>query len=91
VGEEELSRHRDQVKARLLLGLESPSGLMNHIGRDALLLGRVREVEEIARGLDAVDAQALGELAEEILSREPGLGVVGPPGAGERLGPIRMG
>lgn len=85
VGEEELSRHRDQVKARLLLGLESPSGLMNHIGRDALLLGRVREVEEIARGLDAADRRGLSEMAERVLSREPSLGLVGPPGAGERL------
>lgn len=85
VGEEELSRHRDQVKARLLLALESPSGLMNHLGRDALLLGRVREVEEIARGLDAVDPKGLWELAEEVLSREPSLGVVGPPGSGDRV------
>ncbi len=81
VGEEELSRHRDQVKARLLLGMESPSGLMNHLGRDALLLGRVRGVEEIARGLEAVSPAGLGELAEEVFSRQPSLGVVGPPGA----------
>ncbi len=63
----ELERAREQVKANVLMGLESSSARMNHLGRNELLLGEVKTTEEIIAAYDAVTIDAVRALATKIL------------------------
>ena len=63
---EELGRVREQIKANMLMSLESTSARMNHLGQNELMLGSVPAPDDIIRELDAVTAEGVTELAREI-------------------------
>lgn len=64
---DELNRCREQRKTSMLMGLESTSARMNHLGRNELYRGYVPQPEELVAGYDAVtEAQVLG-LARRLL------------------------
>ncbi len=63
---EELDRVREQVKANLLMSAESVQSRMSRLGSDALLYGRVRTTDEILSRYNAVTAEQLRDLAQEI-------------------------
>lgn len=62
----ELDRAREQSKANVILGLESTQAHMSELGRGELLLGRVMDADEIIAAYDAVTADGVKALAEEI-------------------------
>ena len=64
---DEVERVREQIKANILLGLESTSSRMSHMGQNELLLGRVPSPDEIIERFDAVTAERVHALAREIL------------------------
>lgn len=64
--EHELDRVREQVKANVLMSLESTSSRMHHIGQNELLLGHVPTPEEIIERYDAVTCEGVRELAQSI-------------------------
>ncbi|MGE4549158.1 MAG: M16 family metallopeptidase [Intestinibacillus sp.] len=64
---EELSRCREQRKTSMLMGLESTSARMNHLGRNELYLGYVPQPEELVAGYDAVTEAQVLNLARRIL------------------------
>jgi predicted Zn-dependent peptidase len=66
VTEEELSRAREQSKASVLMGLESTQSRMSHLGRSALLAGRVLSPDEIIAAYDAVTREDLLTLARTV-------------------------
>lgn len=63
---EELGRVREQMKANMLMSLESTSARMNHLGQNELMLKRIYEPDDIIRELDAVTAEGVTELAREL-------------------------
>ncbi len=75
---EELDRVREQVKANLLMSAESVQSRMSRLGSDALLYGRARTTEEILSRYNAVTAEQLRDLAQEIfLPAQTSLSAVG--------------
>ena len=62
----ELDRAREQSKANVLMGLESTQAHMSNLGRGELMQGRVLEPEQIIAHYDAVTAQGVRALAEEL-------------------------
>ncbi|HHT17017.1 MAG TPA: insulinase family protein [Papillibacter sp.] len=64
VTQDELTRAREQVKANVLMGLESTNVRMNRLGRGELFYGRVPEPDEIIAAYDAVTPQRIYELAQ---------------------------
>ena len=70
----ELRRAKDNLEGRILLSMESTSSRMSRLGKslitDTELLGFERIIEEI----EAVDADAVAELAAVLLEPEPALG-----------------
>lgn len=64
---EELSRCREQLKSNLLMGLESTSARMNHLGRNELFMNRVAEADELVTAYDAVTGEQVRALANRIL------------------------
>lgn len=78
----ELSRAREHLKGRLVLGLESPITRMHRIGRGVLGGTEVLEVDELVERIDAVTARDVAALAEEFW--DPGalsLAAIGPDSA----------
>lgn len=79
--EEEAARARSQLKASLLMALESPSARCELIAGHLFTFGRVLSVAELAARVDAVDAAALRRFAERVCARgEPAIAAVGPVG-----------
>ena len=79
--EEEVARARAQIKAGLLMGLESSSSRAEQIARQYMIHGRVLPVDELIEKVDAVDAAAVRRYAERLL-KGPGLALsaIGPLG-----------
>ena len=67
---EELNRARAQVKASLVMSLESPSGRADQIARQFLSYGRVPEVSDILARIDAVTTQDISRIASATFSSQ---------------------
>jgi predicted Zn-dependent peptidase len=77
--EEEVARARAQLKASLLMGLESPHQRCELIAGHLYTYGRVLSVEELIARVDAVDANALKNFAARIMrTGSPAIAAVGP-------------
>jgi predicted Zn-dependent peptidase len=66
IGEDELARARENVKARVILSLESSSARMNRLGASTLYDLPLLEAEELMARIDAVSLEDLHTLAEEL-------------------------
>lgn len=79
VSEEEVARARAQLKAGLLMSLESSSSRMEQIGRQLLVHGRVVPTAELIAAIEAVDQKAVCRVAARTLRDGPlTLAAVGP-------------
>ncbi len=68
--EEELSRARENVKARVVLAMESSSARMNRLGGSTLYGLPLLEADEIMARVDAVQMDDLRELVDELWAPE---------------------
>ena len=64
--EEELERARENVKARIVLGLESAGARMSRLGASVLYGLPLLEIDEIMARIDAVTLDDLRALVEEL-------------------------
>ena len=71
VSNDELDRARAQLKASLLMSLESPSARCEQLSRHMLIFGRPIPAREIIESIDAVDADALTQSARRLIEGEP--------------------
>lgn len=77
--EEEAARARAQIKASLLMGLESPHQRCELMAGHLYAYGRVLSVSELIARVDAVDAAMLRGLAERLCrTGNPAIAAVGP-------------
>lgn len=84
-GEQEVDRARAQLKAGLLMSLESSSARAEQIARQELVFGRVLPISELIDRVDAVDAARVRALAERLFQHAaPVVAAVGPV---EKLAP----
>jgi predicted Zn-dependent peptidase len=72
----ELDRHREQVKANVIMGLESTNARMAHAARSMQVLGYVPSPDELIAGYDAVTAAQVQVLAQELL-HDPSFSALG--------------
>jgi predicted Zn-dependent peptidase len=76
---EELEKARGYAKGRFVLRLESPQAMIQFGLRREVLEGRIEEPDDILRGLDAVTAEDVQEVARDLLEgKRLYLAVVGP-------------
>ncbi|MFN8185565.1 MAG: pitrilysin family protein [Gaiellales bacterium] len=79
VGAEELQKAKNFVKGRLVLSLEDPKGLILFGLRGEVLEGRVREVEEVLAGFDAVTAGDVQRVGQDLIREDRlNLALIGP-------------
>ena len=95
----ELERARAQMKAGLLMGLESPSARAERLARMLSVWGRVPDIDETVAKIDAVTPERLRAFAEGAGRSAPtrrwrcsaGRGRARPRRAGEAAGGLRPG
>ena len=77
--EEEAARARAQLKASLLMGLESQHTRCELMASHLHTYGRVLDVEELIHRVNAVDSGVLKRFASRLCERgEPAIAAVGP-------------
>lgn len=76
--EEEISRSKNQIKASLLMALESTSARGQQLAFQMMAYGRPLDPAEIIDRIDAVESQDISRLATRIFSGAPTLTAVGP-------------
>ena len=78
--EAEIARTRAQLKASLLMGLESSSSRAEHYANHMLIYGRPQASAEIVRQIEAVDQAAVARVARRIFAGAPTFTALGPIG-----------
>ena len=82
ITEAEVARARAQMKAGLLMGLESPSARAERLARMIQILGRVPALDEVVARIDAVSLGDVRAMAGQIATTAPmALALYGPIGA----------
>ena len=76
--EAEVARARAQLKASILMGLESTSARCEHVASQLLIYGRPIEARELVRKIDEVDLGAVRRLAKRIFAGAPTFTALGP-------------
>ena len=86
VPESELTKAKELSKGRLLLRMEDSRSVAGWLGGQEILTGRILSVDEIVSIIDAITADELKQLAEElIVDSQLRLAIVGPIAADEPL------
>lgn len=84
--EGELERARVQLKAGLLMALESPAFRAERLARTLHLNGRIVPADEVVRSIDAVSLDDLRAMAADFAGRTPAaMALLGPVGAAPTL------
>jgi len=78
--EDEVRRARAQLKASLLMGLESSAARAEHAANQLLIHGRLIPTAEIVARIDAVDPAGIASLARRLFAATPTLAAIGPIG-----------
>ena len=91
MGEAEVARARAQLRAGLLMGLESPSSRAERNARLLSIWGRVPDVAEAVAKIDAVDTAAARAAAAELTTAKAALAIYGPVGAAPGIDEVRRG
>jgi predicted Zn-dependent peptidase len=81
----ELNRAKAQLKAGLLMSLESSSARAEQMARHMLAHGRIVGSDELIRKVDAVSVEHVGQFARRLLAQRPSVAVVGAGKASSRL------
>ena len=85
----EVARARAQLKAGLLMGLESPSSRAERLARLLAIWGRVPDVEEAVQKIDAVGTSDVRKYAAEMAASRAALALYGPVGNAPGLEAMR--
>lgn len=79
ISDEEVARSRAQIRAGLMMALESPAARAGQIARQILVHGRVLGPDEISSKIEAVTAEDIRRVAHEtFVGTAPTLTAIGP-------------
>ncbi|AZB42986.1 insulinase family protein [Bacillus sp. FJAT-42376] len=76
----ELLNSKEQIKGNLMLSLESTNSRMSRNGKNELLLGRHRSLDEIIEKVNEVTEESVNRLTLEIFNRPYSLSLISPEG-----------
>lgn len=79
VPEDELQRTKDLRKGRLLMGFEDSKSVASWVGSQELAYGEIRTPEQVMEQIEAVTAEQVHELAQELFRTDRlSLALIGP-------------
>ena len=70
LGEEELTRAKDQLKGNILMGLESSNSRMANLARQEIYFGHFFSSDEIIARVEAVQAEHVQHMAQQLFDPE---------------------
>jgi predicted Zn-dependent peptidase len=76
--EEELGRAKEFTKGRLRLELESTNGVSFWLAYQELLIGSIKTIEEEVALVDAISADDVRRVANQVLRAPVQMAVIGP-------------
>ena len=82
---EELQRGKGQLRGSLVMGLEDSSARMTRIAKAELVPSELLSIDASLSRIDAVTLEDVHAAAQEVLSAEPTLAVIGPEAALDRV------
>jgi predicted Zn-dependent peptidase len=78
ITEKEVLRAKAQLKTSLVMNLESASSRADQVARQYLAFGEVPKLAQLVKRIEAVEAENVRELAQDIFSeKRPSLSAVG--------------
>ncbi len=80
ITEKELNNSKEQLKGSLMLSLESTNSRMSRNGKNELMLGRHRSLDEIIQQIDDVSKEGVDKLANTIFTDRYSVALVSPDG-----------
>lgn len=80
ITEKELQNSKEQMKGNLMLSLESTNSRMSRNGKNELLLGRHRSLDEIIDEVNNVTLEKVNELAARMFSEDYAVALISPDG-----------
>ncbi|MBT3398389.1 MAG: insulinase family protein [Rhodospirillaceae bacterium] len=89
LSEDEIARARTQLKANLLMGMESTGARAERAGQQMLLYDRVVSVGELVEKIENVTPETLAISARQLLQSTPCLATIGPATNMESFDAIR--
>ncbi len=89
MSEAEVARARAQMKAGMLMGLESPSSRAERNARLLSIWGRVPDVDEAVARIDAVSTADVRRYAADLVGSQVALALYGPVAGAPDLEAIR--
>ena len=79
VSKQELEKAKNYIKGTLTLSLETSDEIAGHAATSMINLGRVRSLDEILKGVDAVSAADVARVARDLLRTDKlNLAIIGP-------------
>ena len=78
VGGDEVARARSQLKAGLMMSLESSMSRCEQLGRQLLIFGRPIPIDELVAHIEAVDAAAVQRVGARLTATAPVVAALGP-------------
>ena len=78
ITEEELDRARAQLKASILMSLESTSARCEQLARQMMVFGRQIPTNEIVQHIDAADRASVTDVARRVFAGRPSIAAIGP-------------
>lgn len=75
---EELSKAKEQLKASLLMGLESTGSRMSRLGKNELLIGEHPSLDELVERIESVSLEDTQLAAQFIFSGSSSLALISP-------------
>lgn len=76
----ELANSKEQMKGSLMLSLESTNSRMSRNGKNELLLGIHRSLDDIIEKVNRVSEESVQSLAEEVFNGDYSVAIVSPEG-----------
>lgn len=76
--ETEIDNAKEQLKGNLLLGLEGTSARMNRNGKNEIVYGEHRSIDEILHKIEKVDQRSVKSVIDKLLEREPAISIIAP-------------
>jgi predicted Zn-dependent peptidase len=80
ITEKELKNSKEQLKGSLMLSLESTNSRMSRNGKNELLLGRHRSLDEIVEQIDQVTKESVDQMAHTIFNDQYSIALINPDG-----------
>lgn len=79
VSSHELSKAKEQVRGRLIMGLESNAAVADKLGSEAILTGKAESLSEMLTRVDSVTPESIQHTAQEYLYKDNlRLAIIGP-------------